>query len=118
MEAIYKDTDYGAYKNPIKQAEYIEELKNIINIFQEKNLIIAYIYSSLEYLYQSIGNYHTALEYGEKYISIIENINPEDENIIKTAYNNIAITYRCLGNYEKALEYHLKDITIYKNNTK
>ncbi len=112
LEAIYKNTCYDAYKNPITQAEYIEELKNIIYIFQEENLIIAYIYGSLQYLYKSIGNYHIALEYGEKNVSIIENINPEDKNMIATAYNDIAITYRYLDNYEKSLEYHLKAIVI------
>ena len=116
LKAIRKDTDYNAYKNSIEQAEYIEELKNIIHIFQTENLIIAYIYNCLQYLYQSIGNYHIALEYGEKYVSIIKNMNPEDESIIATAYNNIARTYQYLNNYEKDLAYNLKAITIREKN--
>lgn len=116
LEAIQKDTDYNPYRNEIEQTEYIEELIEIVQKFKDEKLIIAYIYSSLQYLYVTIGNYNIALDYGKKYITIVENINPEDKNIIAIAYNNIALTYRHIRNYELSLMYHLKAISIRKKN--
>ena len=59
---------------------------------------------------ECVGNYEQALEYHEKNLKIVEEL--EDRKGVEVAYGNLGICYHSLGNYQKAIDDYNRSLSI------
>ena len=62
--------------------------------------------------YQSLGNFHEAIEYLERHLQTARVVG--DKAGEGQAYGNLGIAYQSLGNFHKAIEYHERYLQIAK----
>ncbi|CAH3150806.1 unnamed protein product [Porites lobata] len=89
---------------------------------QKKRLEIAQInknteekadaYYNLGRAYDSLSDFHQAIEYLKQYLSIAEEVG--DREGAGCAYDKLGHAYRSLGDYQRAIEYHNQELRISK----
>lgn len=80
--------------------------------FVEADGLVARLALRLGWLYEDLGEFIKALDFGKKMVAIWEKVLPEDHVSLAAAYNNLAITFGNMGANQKQLEYNEKALAI------
>ena len=91
---------------------YQRALRNAKKLYDAHSDIFATIYNSIGWIYNSLGQFDTALEYYQKALGIWIYCFGTLNDKVATGYNNIGTIFDTQGKYEKALEYYSKALDI------
>lgn len=70
------------------------------------------LWNDLGSIYEGMGEYRRALEYGEKALTIRRRVLGEEHPDTASSYNNVGSTVGALGDHRRALEYQEKALAI------
>ena len=112
IEEVSKSIDYDINDIKIYTAPYLQQAEDIVNTFNENELILAKLNGTIGIVKNKQGNYEEALKYYNRVLKFNKEgliKNPLD---IATSYNNIGNVYNNMGKYKEAFEYHKEALEI------
>ena len=92
--------------------QQIEEKLGNIDISQESDFEIGFLYNNMGNSYDHIKEYKKSLKYYQKSLDIALKIFDKNHINIAMSYNNIGNAYNRIEEYKKALEYYNKSLNI------
>jgi len=103
-KAAYQSGDFE------RSLQWYVSLCSLLEPLDKSKLIV--VYNDISVVYQSMGNYTYALDYGMKAVSLSSAIFDESHSLNATMFNNIGGIYDMMGDFPQAQMYYKKGLKL------
>lgn len=96
------------WENRLEKSKFLNHALSVLKHIDEKTYSVGGLLTNLSLLYNSIGDFNTALGYLMKAKKILENSIDKDDTMLAIVFHNLSTVFISAGDIEKAKEFALR----------